>query len=180
MFDIGFQELIVIFLVALFVLGPEKLPEVARTLGKMVAHLKSSMGDFKAEMDREVNAAKFSVTEHQVPSLKGEPVTLRTEHEKDEAALTESAPAEGASPGEPLRKGADAPARPPIDGEPAPVEGTSPGEPSKKGAVAPARPQTAAWPAATSVQPEPPSGRHEPEPEQNEPESEKQGTEGKA
>ena len=40
MFDIGIQELIVIFLVALFVFGPDKLPELARNIGKLVAQLK--------------------------------------------------------------------------------------------------------------------------------------------
>ncbi len=33
MFDIGFQELVIIFVIALLVFGPEKLPEIGRTLG---------------------------------------------------------------------------------------------------------------------------------------------------
>ena len=37
MFDIGMPEMIVIFIVALLVLGPKKLPEVARALGKGLA-----------------------------------------------------------------------------------------------------------------------------------------------
>jgi len=43
MFDIGMQELFIIFLVALLVLGPRKLPELARTLGRGVGELKRAM-----------------------------------------------------------------------------------------------------------------------------------------
>src|SRR3990172_11040010 len=43
MLDIGMQELFIIFLVALLVLGPRKLPELARTLGKAVGELKRAM-----------------------------------------------------------------------------------------------------------------------------------------
>jgi Tat protein translocase TatB subunit len=41
MFDIGTQELIIIFIVALLVFGPKKLPEIGRTLGKGLRELKS-------------------------------------------------------------------------------------------------------------------------------------------
>ena len=47
MFDIGTQELIIIFIVALLVVGPKKLPELARTLGKGVRELKSAMQGLK-------------------------------------------------------------------------------------------------------------------------------------
>jgi Tat protein translocase TatB subunit len=40
MFDIGFPELLIILAVALIVLGPQKLPEIARTLGKVLAELR--------------------------------------------------------------------------------------------------------------------------------------------
>jgi TatA/E family protein of Tat protein translocase len=43
MFDIGTQELIIIFIVALLVFGPRKLPELARTLGKGVRDLKAAI-----------------------------------------------------------------------------------------------------------------------------------------
>jgi len=47
MFGIGFTELIVIFIVALLVLGPKRLPEVAKTLGKFYREIKSTVDEVK-------------------------------------------------------------------------------------------------------------------------------------
>ena len=51
-------ELIVIFIVALVVLGPKKLPEVAKTLGKTLADLKKSFDDVKGQVQTELNEIK--------------------------------------------------------------------------------------------------------------------------
>ena len=48
MFGIGFQELLVILVVALIVLGPQRLPEVAKSLGKFYRELKSAVDDVKS------------------------------------------------------------------------------------------------------------------------------------
>ncbi len=53
MFDIGFQELIIIFIVALLVFGPEKLPEVGRTLGKWMIEIRKGIQNAKNQMDSE-------------------------------------------------------------------------------------------------------------------------------
>ncbi|WP_457639716.1 Sec-independent protein translocase protein TatB [Persephonella sp.] len=47
MFGIGFTELIVIFIVALIVLGPKRLPEVAKTLGKFYREIRSTVDEVK-------------------------------------------------------------------------------------------------------------------------------------
>jgi len=54
MFDIGFSELLVIGLVALVVIGPERLPRVARTLGILAGRLQRYVADVKADIHREV------------------------------------------------------------------------------------------------------------------------------
>jgi sec-independent protein translocase protein TatB len=54
MFDIGFSELIVIGLVALIVIGPERLPRVARTIGHLAGRLQRYVNDVKADINREV------------------------------------------------------------------------------------------------------------------------------
>ncbi|MDH5637755.1 MAG: Sec-independent protein translocase protein TatB [Nitrospinota bacterium] len=52
MFGIGFTEMMVILVVALVVLGPSRLPEIARSLGKGYAELIRSMRDVRAEVDK--------------------------------------------------------------------------------------------------------------------------------
>lgn len=54
MFDISFGELAVIGAVALVVIGPEKLPKVARTLGHLVGRAQRYMNTVKADIQREV------------------------------------------------------------------------------------------------------------------------------
>jgi sec-independent protein translocase protein TatB len=54
MFDIGFSELMVIGLVALIVIGPERLPRVARTVGHLAGRLQRYVADVKADINREV------------------------------------------------------------------------------------------------------------------------------
>ena len=54
MFDIGFSELMVIGVVALLVIGPEKLPRVARTVGHMLGKAQRYVADVKAEVNRSI------------------------------------------------------------------------------------------------------------------------------
>lgn len=54
MFDIGFSELMVIALVALIVIGPERLPKVARTLGHLFGRMQRYVNDVKADISREM------------------------------------------------------------------------------------------------------------------------------
>ena len=54
MFDVGFTELMVIAVVALIVIGPERLPRVARTLGHLFGRLQRYVNDVKADINREI------------------------------------------------------------------------------------------------------------------------------
>jgi sec-independent protein translocase protein TatB len=54
MFDIGFSELLVIAVVALIVIGPERLPKVARTLGHLFGRMQRYVNDVKADISREI------------------------------------------------------------------------------------------------------------------------------
>ena len=53
MFDIGMPEMIMIFIVALLVVGPKKLPEIAKALGKGLGELKKSFQDVKDTVQEE-------------------------------------------------------------------------------------------------------------------------------
>lgn len=59
MFDISFGELAVIGVVALVVIGPEKLPKVARTVGALVGRAQRYVHDVKADIQREVNLGEL-------------------------------------------------------------------------------------------------------------------------
>jgi sec-independent protein translocase protein TatB len=54
MFDIGFSEILVIAVVALVVIGPERLPKVARTLGHLFGRMQRYVNDVKSDIQREV------------------------------------------------------------------------------------------------------------------------------
>lgn len=54
MFDIAFSELVVIAIVALIVIGPEKLPKVARTLGALAGRMQRYVTSVKADIEREM------------------------------------------------------------------------------------------------------------------------------
>jgi|APHig6443717497_1056834.scaffolds.fasta_scaffold387296_1 sec-independent protein translocase protein TatB len=56
MFDVGFQELVLIGVVALLVVGPERLPRLARTAGLWLGRARRVLGSVKAEIDRELKA----------------------------------------------------------------------------------------------------------------------------
>lgn len=76
---IGMPELIVIFLVALLVFGPRKLPELGKTLGKGLAEFKRASDDLKRTIEDEIEQGKHQVSEirdeisstrHQVADLR--------------------------------------------------------------------------------------------------------------
>ncbi len=75
------QELIIILVVALIFIGPKKLPDLAKSLGKGVAQFKSAMDDVKGTFDegikKEINQVKDSILEdkNDVKAKGGEAVT---------------------------------------------------------------------------------------------------------
>jgi len=54
MFDVAFSELVVIGIVALIVIGPEKLPKVARTLGLLAGRVQRYVASVKSDIEREI------------------------------------------------------------------------------------------------------------------------------
>lgn len=59
MFDVGFSELVLIGVVALLVLGPERLPKLARDVGRWVGRARRYMNHVREEIDREVELSEL-------------------------------------------------------------------------------------------------------------------------
>jgi sec-independent protein translocase protein TatB len=68
MFDIGFSEILVIFVLALVVLGPEKLPRVVREVGRWVGRARAMARQFQEQLEEEVDSSDRNRT------LRPEPV----------------------------------------------------------------------------------------------------------
>lgn len=66
MFDIAFSELIVIALIALVVIGPERLPRVARTAGHLLGRLQRYVSDVKSDINREIQLEELKKMQQQV------------------------------------------------------------------------------------------------------------------
>jgi TatA/E family protein of Tat protein translocase len=57
--SLGIPELIMIFIVALIVFGPKRLPEIGKTLGKAMGEFKKATDDFKNTIEREVQVEEL-------------------------------------------------------------------------------------------------------------------------
>ncbi len=66
MFDIGFSELMLIALVGLIVIGPERMPKVARTVGHLLGRLQRYVGEVKADINREMQLEELKKLQSQV------------------------------------------------------------------------------------------------------------------
>lgn len=137
MFDIGFSELVLIGLIALIVLGPERLPEVARAAGRWAARLRRFIEDVKRDIEHEVqdeNLAAFRKVQEELAETRN--------------ILEKSTRETLSSLSEPLKLEAPAlePAAPSAETEAAPAElpATRPEKPRARGASRPGRKKSSA------------------------------------
>ncbi len=59
MFDIGFLELLVIAILGLLVLGPERLPKAARTIGLLLGRVRRTMTNFQDDLERQLRTEEL-------------------------------------------------------------------------------------------------------------------------
>ena len=101
MFDIGFSEMVVIGLVALIVIGPERLPRVARTIGHLAGRLQRYVSDVKADINREVELEELGKIKDSVQqAAAGIDTSLQSELNKAETELNAAAESAAAAPAE--------------------------------------------------------------------------------
>lgn len=72
MFGFGMPQILIILAIALIIFGPQKLPELARTLGKALADFKRATNDFKASIEEEARAQE----EHEAAQKAAESVNV--------------------------------------------------------------------------------------------------------
>lgn len=83
MFGIGIPELILIMVIGLFIIGPEKLPDIAKTLGKTLAEFKKVVDGVKDSVAEEQAKVEKSIkTQGEAVSLKEKSEALTKEYEK--------------------------------------------------------------------------------------------------
>jgi sec-independent protein translocase protein TatB len=92
MFDIGFSELLVIGVVALIVIGPERLPRVARTVGVLAGRLQRYVADVKADINREIELEELRKMRDSMQQAASEfQSSVQSEVSKTEAELNQTA-----------------------------------------------------------------------------------------
>lgn len=93
MFDVGFSELLLLAIVALVVLGPEKLPHAARVAGAWVARIRRTISTVQSEIEREVAAQEVKAQfERQFREMGGQDLVkdLQAERQALEGSLAEA------------------------------------------------------------------------------------------
>jgi sec-independent protein translocase protein TatB len=104
MLDIGFTELMVIGVVALVVIGPEKLPRVARTAGHLLGRFQRYVSEVKSDINREIELADLKkIREDVEEAARSVEQTVRSEVQQAEDHL-KSAEAELNKAGDDLRQ----------------------------------------------------------------------------
>ncbi|WP_304640110.1 Sec-independent protein translocase protein TatB [Pseudomonas sp.] len=70
MFDLGFMEMLVIGIIGLLVLGPERLPVAVRTVGLAIGRIKRGFADVQAQVEREIGADEIRQQLHNEKIMK--------------------------------------------------------------------------------------------------------------
>ncbi|STR44907.1 Sec-independent protein translocase protein TatB [Iodobacter fluviatilis] len=93
MFDVSFGELITISAVALIVIGPEKLPKVARTAGALLGRVQRFISTVKSDLDKEFQLAELAKVEAEIRAeASALSQTIHQPLEEAAQALSEPAP----------------------------------------------------------------------------------------
>jgi len=124
MFDIGFSELMLVAVVALVVIGPERLPAVARTLGHLFGRLQRYVNDVKADISREIELDELKKFKNQFEEA-AQSVESSVRAEVTGAEATLNSIAAEVNPGEPGTTEASVPSAEAVPGAPVTSDATT-------------------------------------------------------
>ncbi|MGF1740508.1 Sec-independent protein translocase protein TatB [Vibrio profundum] len=79
MFDFSFGEIVLVFVIGLVVLGPERLPHAIRTVAKFIATAKKMMNNVTQEVTKEINVQELNAQLRQVEKLGVDEISLEFE-----------------------------------------------------------------------------------------------------
>jgi sec-independent protein translocase protein TatB len=105
MFDIAFSEVLIIFVLALVVLGPEKLPKVAAQVGRWIGRARGMARQFREQLEEEVNleeARKAQPAARTPPAPVPPPVALSPPTTADDVPTTAGPAADAPVPSPPM------------------------------------------------------------------------------
>ena len=153
MFDIGFQEITLIGVIALIVVGPERLPKMARTLGLWMGKIRFYVNQVKSDIDREVRAQELKEMLNK-PARDLEDVYKVAEETKgalgdaksalgDAKASLDGTTTDASTLGEPAAGSIFPPGPPAVHEESATADWTSDDPPASTDAAEPDEPQSA-------------------------------------
>ncbi|MBI3093285.1 MAG: twin-arginine translocase subunit TatB [Rhodocyclales bacterium] len=129
MFDVGLTELMVIAVVALVVIGPERLPKVARTAGHLLGRLQRYVSDVKADINREMQLDELKKMQQQMTDqVKGLEASVTHEMREVESSVNqaiEPLAADAAVPSAPTLDAVESGAAPAAEAAPAVVAATT-------------------------------------------------------
>lgn len=123
MFDIGFPELMLVALVGLLVIGPERLPEALRTLGLWLGRMRRSFLSVKAEIEKEIGMDEVRKQLHNEAVME-EMKRIEREVKATTSAAAEASRIESIDPAPPQAADARAPEPqgPPVEADQPPVQ----------------------------------------------------------
>ncbi len=122
MFDVGFAEIVLVMVIALLVVGPERLPKLARTAGLWLGKARAFVQSVREDVERELAAEELKRVMHETGRIGEELGQVREIIEETDSELRQAtaAPAAGAAGGAqppPARRERDAEAPAALSGE---------------------------------------------------------------
>jgi Tat protein translocase TatB subunit len=106
MFDVGFAELVLLFMLGLIVLGPEKLPRIAAQIGRWVGRARRTATQLRYQLEREINLDDRPRRPYSPPP-KTSQIVPPPGAQRDDDAGDQAAAADAAEPAAASTSGAD-------------------------------------------------------------------------